>query len=160
MPRTARLLLNNVCYHVITRGNQSKKVFLDNKDFNVYLRLLRKYKLKYKFKIYAYCLMKNHVHIIIDPKDHNDLSKIMQGLNQSYAIYFNHRYHKNGHLWQERYKSMIIAKDAYFANCLNYIEANPMRAGIAKTLQWYNWSSYKYRISGRRNRLLDFIDVL
>jgi putative transposase len=160
MPRSTRLLLNNVCYHIITRANHAQEIFLNIKDFNTYLKILQRYKLKYKFQLYAYCLMRNHVHLIMEPSEPEKLSKIMQGISQSYSIYFNKRYHKTGHLWQERFKSMVINKDQYLLNCLNYIEMNPIRAGIIKDAHRYRWSSYRYRMFGYKNSLLDSPDIL
>lgn len=155
MSRGARILLENVCYHVIVRGNQKQRVFIEEEDYKRYLRLLEKYKIKYRFELYGYCLMPNHIHLILDPREPHDLTKTMQGLNLSYSIWFNSKYEKVGHLWQDRFKSMIIQKDKYLIACINYIEANPVRGGIAKDLIGYRWSSYKARFFGSKGNLLD-----
>ncbi|MFC1703551.1 transposase [Candidatus Omnitrophota bacterium] len=155
MPRSARILLNKACYHIIARGNQSQPIFLSQTDYALYLHLLKRYKSKYPFNLYAFCLMKNHVHLALEPTDSSELSKAMQGINLSYAIYFNYKYQKNGHLWQGRFKSMVVAKDEYLNTCLNYIEANPLRAGMVKKLEEYRWSSYRYRVLGYPLRVLD-----
>lgn len=157
MPRSARITLGNSCYHIITRGNQRQNIFGREYDYNKYLDLLKKYKHKYRFWLYAYCLMPNHVHLLIEPDKHKQLSKIMHGLNLSYTIWFNKTYNKVGHLYQDRFKSMIIQKDEYLLSCINYIELNPVRAGITEQPEKYGWSSYFYRISGKKSEILDCI---
>ena len=146
MPTGPRLLLKNACYHIITRGNQKQRVFLDEQDCEAYLSRLKRYKLKLGFLIYAFCLMPNHVHLIGEPKETADLAKFMHGLNRSYTAYFNKKYNKVGYLWQGRFKSKVVVKDSYLIDCLNYIELNPVRANMVRTAQDYPWSSYKERV--------------
>ncbi|MDD2679787.1 MAG: transposase [Candidatus Omnitrophica bacterium] len=153
MPRTARVTVENGCYHIITRGNQKQFVFLEPYDYEKYISMLTRYKKKYKFKLYSFCLMPNHVHLIIEVSNANLLNKIMGSLNLSYTLYFNLKYHKVGHLWQDRFKSKIIEKSAYLIGCINYIEANPVRASLTSQMKEYRWSSYNLR--GFRNNLLD-----
>jgi len=146
MPRSARVLLENSCYHIINRGNQKQSIFLEKLDFENYLEILKHYKNKYYFKLYAYCLMPNHIHLIIDVRKTNDLAKIMQGLTQVYSVWFNNKYNKVGRLWQGRFKSMLIQKDKYLIDCLIYIELNPVRANIISSPGEYTWCSWKERI--------------
>lgn len=145
MPRSPRLILDNVCYHVITRGNQQQSVFKEKADFEKYMKILRKYKDRYKFKIYGWCLMENHVHLLIAA---GKLSKTMHGINLSYAKYFQEKYETIGHFWQDRYKSYVVQKDAYLINCITYIELNPVRANLVARPEDYPWSSYRARILG------------
>lgn len=145
MPRTARVTMENACYHIITRGNQKQLVFMETVDYKSYLSILVKYKKRYKFKLYCFCLMPNHVHLIMEVKDPALLNKIMRGLNLSYTLYFNDKYQKVGHLWQDRFKSKIIEKDAYLLECINYIETNPLRANLVSRLNEYSWSSYNFK---------------
>ncbi len=159
MSRKARLIMNNACYHIMARGNQKQKIFLENEDFGKYLDLLRYYKKKYKFKLYCYCLMPNHVHLLLQIKMGRNLGKIMQGVNLTYAIWFNEKYNKVGHLWQGRYKSMLINKDRYMLECIQYIEINPIRAGICKSPVDYPWSSWQARINCNRDCLLDIPEL-
>lgn len=159
MPREARILLENVCYHIIARGNQKQRVFIERVDYEKYLQLLRRYKAKYHFKLYGYCLMKNHIHLIVDPNKPREITKIMQGLNLSYSIWFNVKYNKVGHLWQDRFKSMIIQKDEYLITCINYIEVNPVRGNIVAEPLEYLWSSYKTRFLGIKDGLLDALII-
>ncbi len=145
MPTGPRLLLKNACYHIITRGNQNQRVFLDGQDYEVYISRLKRYKLRYGFLLYAFCLMPNHVHLIGEPKEMVDLAKLMHGPNRSYTAYFNQKYNKVGYLWQGRFKSKVVVKDNYLIDCLNYIASNPVRANMEKTAQEYTWSSYSVR---------------
>ncbi|MFH1888481.1 MAG: transposase [Candidatus Omnitrophota bacterium] len=155
MTRGPRLIIPNVCYHIIQRGNQKQKIFLEDVDFNKYLEILVHYKRKYHFKLYAYCLMPNHIHLIIEVKKINDLGKLMQGIDLTYTIWFNKKYNKVGHLWQGRFKNMIIQKDQYLVDCLNYIEYNPVRADLTSSPLGYEWSSWKSRTLNRGSGLLD-----
>jgi len=155
MPRTARVTLDNVYYHIITRGNQKQKVFEDASDYQRYLSLVARYKKKFCFKLFCFCLMPNHVHLIIEVDNHERLQKIMRGLNLSYTLYFNFKYKKVGHLWQDRFKSRIIEKDTYFLKCIDYIEANPIRANLVKNIYEYPWNSYNFRV--KNNKIMDNI---
>lgn len=153
MPRAARITMENTCYHIITRGNQKQSVFLNPQDYQRYLNILNKYKKRYNFKLYCFCLMPNHVHLIIEVEEPDILKKIMHGLNLSYTLFFNFKYKKVGHLWQDRFKSKIISKDAYLLECITYIENNPLRASLAEKIDDYPWNSYVFR--AKNSRLLD-----
>ena len=160
MPRVARVLLNNACYHIINRGNQKQKVFLEESDFEKFLEILKHYKKKYNFRLYAYCLMPNHFHLIIDVRKTGDLAKIMQGLTQAYSIWFNNKYNNVGRLWQGRFKSMVIDKDKYLLDCLEYIELNPVRANIVSSPTSYSWSSWQERVLGKNEfKFLDLPEI-
>ena len=140
-----RLLIHNACYHIFTRGNQKQNVFLEDEDFQFYLSQLKRYKRKYQFLLYAYCLMPNHVHLLGEPLSPEKLPKLMQCLQRSYTAYFNEKYDKVGHLWQGRFKTKIITKDQYLITCFNYIEYNPIRSNLAKNPQEYKFCSYSER---------------
>jgi putative transposase len=148
MPTGPRLLIRNACYHITARGNQRQLVFLDAKDYKRYLLFLRKYKKKSDFRIYGFCLMPNHVHIIGEPAEGPNLSKFMQSLSRAYTAHFNKRYNKVGHLWQGRYKSKVIVKDTYLIDCIHYVELNPVRANMVKAAGEYCWSSHRERVTG------------
>lgn len=119
MARGKRTLLDNAYYHVINRGNQKQNIFFAELDYINYLRILKHYKRKYGFKLFGYCLMPNHVHLIINPALSENLAKIMQSITQTYTTWFNKKYTKVGHLWQGRFKSMVIEKNSYFLDCIN-----------------------------------------
>lgn len=145
MPRQARTLIENGCYHVTTRGINKNKTFIDDLDYKKYLKLLAKYKKKFQFKLYGWCIMPNHPHLIISS---NNLSKAMHAINFSYAQYFNYRYNKVGYLWQNRFKSFVVNKNKYLLNLIAYIEYNPVRANIVNNPEDYKWSSYRARVLG------------
>jgi putative transposase len=155
MTRIARIAMDNAVYHIITRGNQKQTVFRERRDYTEYLSRLEFYKKKYAFKLYSFCLMPNHVHLIIEVDVNSKLNKIMRGLNLSYTLYFNFKYKTVGHLWQDRFKSKIIEKDTYLLECINYIEANPLRANLTSNIEEYVWSSYAFK--KKENTLLDNI---
>ena len=146
MPTGARFLLPGACYHLITRGNQRQEIFLDKEDYAVFLSKLKRYKKRYGFLLYGFCLMPNHVHMVGQPRELAHLAKFMQGLCRSYTAHFNKRYKKVGHLWQGRFKSKIIAKDGYLIDCIHYIELNPVRASLIKAAAEYPWSSHRERL--------------
>jgi len=156
MPRTARIFIENTCNHIITRGNQKQIVFYDIYDFTWYLALLHKYKAKYGCIIYGYCLMGNHTHLLLEfPLGLKTMSSFMHGLNQSYAMRFNSKYKKVGHVWQNRYKNFVVSKDRYLFNLVSYIECNPIRAKMVEKPEDYLWSSYRTRALGGENIILD-----
>ncbi|MDD4909135.1 MAG: transposase [Candidatus Omnitrophica bacterium] len=140
-----RVLIENACYHLFVRGNHKQNVFRELSDYRFYLLQLRRYKRKHSFLLYGYCLMPNHIHLIGQPKDSKKLSKFMQGLHRSYTAYYNKKYNKVGHLWQNRFKSKAINKDEYLIDCIAYIEQNPVRANMVSSPKEYTFSSYLER---------------
>ena len=101
--------------------------------------------------------MDNHFHLLLDPFNAKALSDFMQAVNMCYAQYYNYKYKKCGHLWQDRFKSYVITKDSYLYNCVNYIEYNPVRARIVAKPEDYKWSSYRGRNGIEKDLLLDEI---
>lgn len=160
MSNARRILMEHVCYHLITRGNQKQKIFRYAEDYLLYLSLLRRFKRKYKFQVYAYCLMPNHVHIVGEIENHLTLSNFMHDLNRTYTLHFNNKHEKVGHLWQGRFKSMIISKDKYLIDCINYVETNPLRTNLVKGLSEYTWSSYNTRVLGKNDSILDKLSLI
>ena len=155
MVKCRRVYLDGACYHLITRGNRKKDVFWEKGDFQKYLDLLMRYKMKYRFRMYAYCLMKNHVHLIIEPCSAKDISKIMHGINRAYTYWFNEKYDQVGHLWQGRFRSWVIQKDRYLLECIRYIEFNPIRAELVEELAQYPWCSYRFHFLGENDPLVE-----
>ena len=158
MPRTARFTIENGYYHIITRGNQKQIVFKEETDYTIYLNILNKYRKRYKAKLYCYCLMPNHVHLLLEVSEPQALRKFMSGLNLSYTVYFNAKYNKVGHLWQDRYISRLIHKDKYLLDCINYIETNPIRANLVQDITIYPWSSYTAKMD-QNNKMLDVPEI-
>ena len=151
MPRKPRIEYPGAFYHVIIRGNQKQRIFKDESDRQKYLLLLTAYKNRTGSRIYAYTLMHNHVHLLIETGG-IPLSKVMQGLNQTYTMYYNRKYRTVGHLFQGRYKAILCDRDAYLLGLLKYIHRNPLRAKIAERLDAYPWSSH-HAYTGRDNPL-------
>ncbi len=140
MPRAARKKSESGYYHVMLRGIGRQILFEDEEDNERFLTTLQRYRLELGFDLVAYCLMENHVHLLLhDNRDQLDL--IMKKIAGSYAYYFNHKYDRSGHLFQDRYGSEAIEDDAYLLTVIRYIHRNPEKAGIARARD-YRWSSY------------------
>ena len=156
MPRTARIAPKEYVYHVMTRGNNRQVVFKDDEDYIRCLEILQQYREKYKFKLYHYVLMGNHVHLVLQPSERGGaLSEIMKGINLSYAYHYKKKYRHVGHFWQDRYKSIIVAEDEYLLACGSYVELNAVRANMVKDPKDYRWSSYKKYAYGADDLLID-----
>ncbi len=155
MPRMARIAVPSMLYHVISRGNNREWVFNETEDFEKYLEICKRYKESHGFKLYNWALMNNHVHLLLETGEKSPLSKIMQGINLAYTIWFNRKNKKIGHLWQDRFRSFIIERDSYLLECGRYIERNPLRAGLVKEIQRYPWSSYNVYAYGKSDDLTD-----
>ncbi|MEK7460994.1 MAG: transposase [Patescibacteria group bacterium] len=154
MPRQARLLLGHSYYHVMTRGNNKHIVFHDAADYHHYLELLGRFKAEHPFELYHYCLMPNHVHMLIQTDIASGFATFMKKLNLSYAQAYAKRYGWVGHFWQDRYKSQPVGKDSYFIQCGKYIELNPVRSGLTRNPADYPYSSYRAYTLGEPNLLL------
>lgn len=150
IPRTPRKKSNTNVYHVIVRGINRQDIFYEKQDFRKFLKELKRTKETYKYEIYAYVLMPNHVHFIIHDRNHN-LSIVMQSLTISYSYYFNKKYKRTGHLFENRFKSKIIEDEVYLKNVLRYIHKNPENAGINES---YEWNSY-YEYILNKNKIID-----
>lgn len=148
MPRIKRQIVDNGIYHILNRGYNREGLFNKASDFTVFKEIIRKYKEKFSFELYNYCLMANHFHLLLSVSMAKDLSAIMKGICQSYANYYKRSYKHTGYLYQNRYKSIHIDRDAYLLECARYIERNPLRAKVVKDLSSYLWSSYNYYSKG------------
>ena len=154
MPRTRRLVPENGYLHVMCRGNNKQIIFDGKGDFELYYNLLGSKKEENHLEINHYCLMSNHVHLIIHVTPESDLSRFMKQVNLGYSWYYKNRYNYNGHLFQGRYKSSIIDKENYLLQRGKYIELNPVRAGYVEKPGDYTYSSYGYYALGREDRLI------
>ncbi len=141
MARKPRLHYPGACYHVILRGNAGHDIFFDKKDRSRFFLLLQEGVDKYKHRIHAYCLMTNHIHLAIQVGD-VPLSRIMQNVSFRYARYMNRRKKQMGHLFQGRYKALLINADSYLLQLVRYIHNNPVRVGMVQTPDKYLWSSH------------------
>ena len=140
MARPLRVAVVGGLYHVIVRGNERRNVFRDDADRSRYLSRLAFYREKFSFRVLAYCLMDNHVHLAIETGK-VPLPRIMAGLQSSYTQYFNRRHQRSGHLFQGRYKAFLVEKDRYGLALLRYIHENPVRARVVERAEDFGWSS-------------------
>jgi len=154
MARPHRLQAEGCFYHITSRGNDRKKIFLSGTDFKKFLGYLKFAKEKFNFYLYAYCLMGNHYHLLLETTQAN-LSRIMQYLNTSYSIYYNVKRKRCGHLFQGRFKSILIEADSYFAELTRYIHLNPVRAKLTDSPEKYHWSSYNAYLHSKPDTLID-----
>ena len=141
MGRPLRIEFENAVYHITSRGNERKKIYRDDGDKEKFLGLLEDYKNRYNFLIHCFVLMDNHYHLVIETLRPN-LIKIMHGLNSGYTGYFNKKYKRSGHLFQGRYKAIIVDKENYLLELSRYVHLNPLRAKIINKPQDYKWCSY------------------
>lgn len=141
MTRPLRVEYAGAVYHVINRGNAGEYLYRSVRDRKKYLSYLEKAVNRFSIKIHTYCLMRNHFHLLMETQ-HPNLSKAVQWINVSYAGYFNRKYKRNGHLFQGRFKSILVDADSYLKQLSRYIHLNPVRTGIAVRPTDYSWSSY------------------
>lgn len=148
MPRMARKVSSTRVYHIILRGNDRQDIFFDEQDYKKFIKEIKNAEEKYKYELYAYCLMTNHVHLVI--YDKNDmLSKIIQSLAVTYSAYFSKKYERTGHLFQNRFLSKEVETREYLMQVCRYIHQNPVKAKISK-IDNYKWSSFKEYINGEK----------
>jgi putative transposase len=150
MGRPLRIEYAGALYHITSRGNERRKIFLDDADRKKFLGILEEYHDRYGILIHSYVLMDNHYHLILETPKGN-LLKVMHGLNGGYTGYFNRKYGRSGHLFQGRYKGIIVDKDSYLIPLSRYVHLNPVRARITERPEQYRWSSYRGYI-GRENQ--------
>ena len=142
MARPLRIEYPGAFYHVTSRGNEQKDVFRNKRDREKFLEYLASASERYAAVIHAYCLMNNHYHLLLETPDGN-LSRIMMHINGAYTTYFNVKRKRAGHLFQGRYKAILVDADDYLSELSCYIHLNPVRAGIVERPEQYQWSSYR-----------------
>jgi putative transposase len=154
MARRPRVFASGLLYHVIARGNQRQPTFLTDLDYEAYLARLARYQKRYGILLYAYCLMPNHVHLLLQTSE-PPLAKFMQGLQQSYTQWFNRGHGKVGHLFQGRYKAIICDREEYLATLIRYIHLNPVRARLVDDPDAYPYSGHRAYLTGEGMGLID-----
>ena len=142
MPRQSRIVLPNIPHHVTQRGNYRQKVFDKQSNLMQYCEWMKEYSAEYQLDILAYCLMDNHVHFIVVPRQENTLAKVFNTVHMRYAHYINRKRGLKGHLWQGRFYSCLL-DDAHLYRAIRYVERNPVRANMIKNAWDYRWSSAK-----------------
>lgn len=142
MARPLRIEYDGALYHVTSRGNDRRAIFKDETDRELFLDTLARVTERYHWICHAYCLMNNHYHLVVATPDGN-LSKGMRQLNGVYTQAFNKRHHRVGHLFQGRYKGILVQKESYLLEVCRYVVLNPVRAKAVKRPQQWKWSSYR-----------------
>jgi putative transposase len=138
----------------MNRGHNREVVFADDDDRRYFLALLARYQKRFAWRLYHYCLMSNHFHLLLQLADPGQLSALLAGLLRSYVHYYNRRYGFVGHLWQGRFKSPAIEAESYLLSCGRYIERNPLEASMVELTWDYPWSSCRTYALGAANELL------
>ena len=151
MGRPARLVADGLLYHALNRGNNRQAVFAGPEDFQAFLQALAQTKERYPFRLFAYCLLNNHFHLVLQPGDGQSISRILQSLTVAHTWRFHKQHRSSGHVWQGRFKSPVIQDDEHLLTVLRYVEANPLRAGLVSDLADYPWSSYAVHGLGASN---------
>lgn len=159
MARPLRLELAGAVYHVTARGNDRGLIFRDDQDRGMYLERLAHYRQRFGFRLLAFCLMPNHVHLALRT-GRVALSRIMAGLQSSYTQWFNRRHRRSGHLFQGRYKAFLVQEDPYLLALVRYIHLNPVRARLAGRPESYAWSSDRQYRQLPSTGWLDTADIL
>lgn len=157
MPRPLRIILPNTPHHIVQRGHNRQTVFVSDDDYNYYRENLIHFKKEFGCRVYAYCLMTNHIHLVVDPGDDPEsLSKFMKRVAGRQTRYVNRLEGRSGSLWEGRFKSSIISTIEYLAPCCRYIDLNPLRAGMVTDPGKHRWSSYRCKAEGTKDPVVDF----
>jgi len=155
MSRIARIVVPDYPHHIIQRGNNKQNVFFAKGDREFYLSLLDRYSSECGCRVHAYCLMKNHIHLLLVPEHDNSLAKTMQKLSLRYTQHVNKKYARSGRLWECRFYSSVIDSDAYLWSVCRYIERNPVRAKVTEKPTEYRWSSAKINVGEKKSRFVE-----
>lgn len=159
MGRRERIDRLGAIYHVIQRGNNKEYIFKDELDKGYIISLLKQYKEGLQYRVLGFVLMSNHYHIMIQPLNAN-LQVIFHRINSSYGRYYNHKYERSGHVFQGRYKSIIVNDESYLLGLLRYIHQNPVKANMVKKIEDYKWSSDLFYRTNICNKLVDIEIIL
>lgn len=156
VPRIGRLVIKGYPHHVIQRGHNRQEVFTTDEDYRYYLDNLREWKERLGCRLYAFCLMSNHVHLVVDPGAREEnLALLMKRVAGRQTRFMNCRKKRTGTLWEGRYKSSPISIDEYLLACCRFVELNPVRNGIVADPASYRWSSYAGKVGGEGYDWLD-----
>lgn len=141
MPRQARRRSESGIYHIMLRGINQQQIFEDDEDFEKFVQILKDCKAVSGYKLFAYCLMGNHIHLLVQ-EDKEPIAQVMKRLATRFVYWYNIKYQRVGHLFQDRFKSEPVEDDSYFLTVIRYIHQNPIKAGLCKNLSDYKYSSY------------------
>lgn len=154
MPRRLRMYIPGYAYHVVQRGNNRAACFFEEENFRVYSRYLYEVVPRYGNFLHAYCLMTNHVHLLLTPEREDSISNLMKVVCSRYAQYINKKYARTGTLWEGRHKAGAIDSESYLLKCYRYIELNPVVAHIVDRPEDYAWTSNHYNAWGEQDPLV------
>jgi len=155
MPRIARIIAPGYPHHITQRGNNRGTVFFDDEDRRTYLKLLAGHAQKHDLRLWAYCLMDNHLHLLVVPGTETALARGIGLTNQMYTQFLNRKLQQSGRVWQNRFFSCIVQNDQYLWAVARYIEGNPIKAGLVECAESYRWSSAQAHILGSYDPLLN-----
>src|SRR6266850_5940399 len=148
MPRTARVIVPEISLHVVQRGHDQRDCFFEEEDYLAYLDYLREFAVRFGCAVHAYCLMTNHVHLLVTPRAPDSCALTMKYTAQYYVNRINKRLQRSGTLWEGRFYSCLVPLERYALACYRYIELNPVEAGMVQHPRYYRWSSYEKNIQG------------
>jgi putative transposase len=154
MPRIARAVIVDYPLHVVQRGINRSDCFFRESDYLTYLEYLRRFAERFGCSVHAYCLMTNHVHLLLTPHAPTACGQLMKNLSQHYVQRTNYRLKRSGTLWEGRFHSSLVLSENYALACYRYIETNPVRARITATAREYRWSSYRANGEGHVDSLI------
>jgi putative transposase len=154
MPRHPRVHAEGLLYHVMARGNDGQKIFLRESDYQVFIEALRTVRERYPFCLYAYVLMSNHFHLLLEV-DRFPTARILQSLLTGYVRRFNNIHHRRGHLFEGRYRAIVCDRDSYLLELVRYIHLNPVRAAMVKRPGEWRWSGHKAYLGKEKSGLID-----
>ena len=158
MSRIARIVLPDVPYHITQRGNARQQVFFHDRDYTLYLDLLRQFHADAHLRILAYCLMPNHIHLIAIPERPNAMADALRATHANYARHYNLEKRSCGHVWQARYFSTPM-DTTHLWRAMAYVERNPVRAGLVQYAEHFSWSSARLRLTSDPAASASFIDL-
>ena len=154
MPRRARIMIGGLPVHVVQRGNNRAACFFEDQDRAFYLFHLERLLPRARCALHAYCLMTNHVHLLLTPAAPESCAQLMKDVGQLHTQYVNRQYGRSGTLWEGRFKSCIVQSEDYLISCYRYIELNPVRAGLCSHPGEYPWSSFRINAEGAPGTLV------
>ena len=161
MSRICRERSESGYYHIMVRGNNKKEIFKKEEEKEKFIEILNKNIAEDNWNLRAYCIMDNHVHLLIEENE-KEISQIMKKINVAYAMYYNKRNQTVGHVFQDRYRSEAVTDDTYLLTLIRYIHQNPIKAGTIKNIQDYKWSSYNEYIGKTKTGITntDLLEML
>jgi putative transposase len=154
MARPRRIQQADLTQHILNRGNNRCDIFRAEKDYAFFLLAVRDASIRYQVDVHSYALMTNHFHLVATPRVATGLSDVMQAVGTKYVRYFNRRYARTGRLFEGPYKASVIETETYWFTCMQYVELNPVRAGLVSDPGDYRWSSYRSNALGVSDTLV------